>query len=94
MGAFKDGNPRDVLNVYVTEIADAICGEDEFNVGEKDRLRTALGRIAQHMKAHKPVSGGAVAYQAASTATTASEVATDLNALIQKLKDAGIMASE
>jgi len=40
------------------------------------------------------VEGGPVAFQAQSTATTIADLKTDFNALLTKLIDAGIMATE
>lgn len=88
MAEFKDANTGDVLVHYVEEIADAVCG-DSAQSGTGDRIRSAMGRIAAHLKDNPPATRAE--NQAASTATTGSGVAADLNDLIIKLKEAGVM---
>ena len=91
MAEFKDANVRDSVNGYLEAIADALCGkEKEAYKGSHDRYRHSLERIAGHVSG----GGGVAANQEASSATTATGVADDLNALIMKLKDAGIMEGD
>ena len=91
MAEFKDANVRDSVNGYLEAIADALCGkEKEAYKGAHDRYRHSLERIAGHVSG----GGGVAANQEASSATTATGVADDLNALIMKLKDAGIMEGD
>ena len=48
MGEYKDANANDILITHIEAIADAICGSDEAASYNTDRLRHALGRIAEH----------------------------------------------
>lgn len=91
MAEFKDANVRDSVNGYLEAIADSLCGKEETPYkGTHDRYRHSLERIAGHMTG----GGGVAANQAASSASTAEGVAADLNALIMKLKDAGVMEGD
>ena len=44
---FKDANLQDVLIIHIEAIANALCGEDA-SAGGGDRLRHAIGRIADY----------------------------------------------
>lgn len=95
MGAIKDGNVHDSAFDYVEIIADAICDGSEEYDEHSDRMHTALGRIAAHLKdGGKVITGGAVTNQAASEATDVAGAVADLNALILKLKNAGVMEGD
>ncbi len=95
MGAFKDANTRDGVNTYLESIANSLCGAEETAyTGANDRLRHSLERIAGHFEDVGAGVGTPAAKQAASTATTVEGIVTDFNALLTKLKEAGIMASE
>ena len=91
MSEYKDANTNDVLVEYIEMIADALCGENTEG-SNGDRLRSALGRIAKRME--KDPIGIVMDNQADSTATTGSGAATDLNSLLVKLKDAGLMEKD
>lgn len=88
MAEFKDANTRDILVDHIEAIADSLCGENNGFAGG-DRLRNALGRIAGRMK-DKPI-GVAAENMNKSTAADVAGVVSDLNDLILKLKDAGVM---
>lgn len=82
-------NPNDTLVTSIEAIANAFCGEETAYEGNADRVRHALGRMADHFE-----YGGTVANQADSTATSVAGVVADLNALLAKLKNAGIMTGD
>jgi len=92
--AFNESHSRDLLIKYVADIADALCGEENPPYAGGDVLRHSLGRIADSLATSKPITDGAVANQAPSVATTGSGAADDLNSLIIKLKDAGVMVPD
>jgi len=93
MAEFKDANTRDSISDLVERIANAVCGaEQTAYTGPSDRYRHALDRIASHLEGSGSTAGASqVANQAASTATDAEGLVTDFNALLTKLKAAGLM---
>jgi len=82
-------NPNDTLVTSLETIANSLCGEETSYEGNEDRVRHAVGRIADHYE-----FAGVVANQADSTATSVAGAVADLNALLLKLKNAGIMAGD
>lgn len=83
--------PYDVLIDHVVAIADAIDGgEKEATNG--DRLRDALGRIAEFYGENP--AGHTLPNQEASTAGSYTALKEDFNALLAKLKEAGIMVAD
>ena len=82
-------NPNDVLVSYLEQIADGIDGKEVVVDTNEDRIRHALGRIASHYGSEMPMAN-----QAASTASSVSDAVADLNALIIKLKNAGLMTGD
>lgn len=99
MAEFKDATPRDNVSNYIERIADAVCGaEENAYTGPQDRYRHALDRIATALE--EEAEGGAsftfkpAVNQAASEATDVAGLVTDFNALLTKLKTAGLMAAE
>ncbi len=48
MGTYRDANLRDVLITHIEAIADNLCGEEATPNYGGDRLRHALGRIADY----------------------------------------------
>lgn len=92
MGAMNDANTRDLVIEYLEQIANGIAGEDTGAATNKDRMRRSLERIAGHFE--ETPFPKTVENQAASTADTVAKATADLNALITKLKDAGIMEGD
>lgn len=93
MAEYKDANTRDSISNLVERIANAICGEEaEPYTGPQDRYRHALDRVASHLEGSGSTAGASqVANQEASTATDVEGLVTDFNALLTKLKAAGLM---
>ena len=63
------------------------------NYTERGGKKTVIGGILE-IKPDAKLKGGLMQNQAASTATSAATVKDDLNALLIKLKDAGLMAGD
>ena len=83
--------PNDYELEKLAQIAKAIDGKDEEGA-TGNRKVDLLGRIADHFEA-SPMAKKAE-YQAASTADTVAGAVDDLNSLIAKLIDAGVMTGD
>lgn len=78
------------LNEHLEDIADALCGGASYT-GTGNRLNDSVGRIAKQLHGN-PIS--AAKKQEASTAADVAGLKADLNSLIAKLKDAGLMEGD
>jgi len=86
--------PFDRKIAEVDRIADALTGSDEVDNPTGNRLCDSLTRIADYLEANRPASCGKAESMDASEASTVAGVVTDLNTLITKLKNVGVIAPE
>ena len=94
MGAFESANINDTAIKSMSTIADSVCGKEPEAYKGGDILRHSLKRLADHMKGGKFSKSASMEKQDASTAATVSDLKDDFNALLIKLKNAGLMAGE
>ena len=86
--------PYDRKIAEVDRIADVLTGKTEVDNPTGNRLCDSLERIADYLEKNKPASCGNAESMEASVASTVEGVVTDLNTLITKLKNVGVIAPE
>ena len=83
--------PFDRKIYNIDRIADALSGTDDSEFPKGDRERDSLERIADYLSMNPPAVAGGVEKINLSTANSVAGVVTDLNKVIQALKNGGIM---